>query len=47
MLEQGLLHCARHGIAFDLANGRPVNAPCLPLQRVPLTYDGDRIGLDL
>nr|WP_280377815.1 hypothetical protein [Pseudomonas sp. BN515] len=26
-----MLRCSRHGIAFDLANGRPVNAPCPPL----------------
>ncbi|WP_264158919.1 Rieske (2Fe-2S) protein [Metapseudomonas lalkuanensis] len=42
-----MLRCSRHGIAFDLANGRPRNAPCPPLQRLPLTCDGDRIGLDL
>ncbi|MBD2839085.1 Rieske (2Fe-2S) protein [Pseudomonas sp. JM0905a] len=46
-LEQGMLRCARYGVALDLANGRPVNAPCPPLQRLTLTCDGDRIGLDL
>jgi nitrite reductase/ring-hydroxylating ferredoxin subunit len=47
-LEGGVLRCSRHGIAFDLANGgQPVNAPCPPLQRLRLAYDGDRIGLDL
>jgi nitrite reductase/ring-hydroxylating ferredoxin subunit len=46
-LEQGMLRCSRHGIAFDLANGRPLDAPCPPSQRLPLAYDGDRIGLDL
>ncbi|WP_342242961.1 Rieske (2Fe-2S) protein [Pseudomonas sp. OTU5201] len=46
-LEGGVLRCSRHGIAIDLASGRPVNAPCPPLQRLPLAYDGDRIGLDL
>ncbi|NWL80317.1 hypothetical protein DM872_26025 [Pseudomonas taiwanensis] len=29
------------------ASGPPVNANCPPLQRLTLTYDGDRIGLDL
>ncbi|MGF6693048.1 3-phenylpropionate/trans-cinnamate dioxygenase ferredoxin subunit [Metapseudomonas resinovorans] len=46
-LEGGVLRCSRHGIAFDLASGRPVSAPCPPLRRLPLAYDGDRIGLDL
>ncbi|MND49089.1 Toluene 1,2-dioxygenase system ferredoxin subunit [compost metagenome] len=47
-LDGSVLRCSRHGIAFDLANGgQPVNAPCPPLQRLPLAYDGDRIGLDL
>ena len=43
--EQG--RCSRHGIAFDLTNGRPLNASCPPLQRLPLAFHGDRIGLDL
>lgn len=46
-LEGGVLRCSRHGIDFNLASGHPVNAPCPPLQRLPLAYDGDRIGLDL
>ncbi|WP_271408222.1 Rieske (2Fe-2S) protein [Pseudomonas sp. Q1-7] len=46
-LEGRLLRCSRHGIAFDLVHGRALNAPCPPLQRLPLAYDGDRIGLDL
>ncbi|MFZ6046557.1 Rieske (2Fe-2S) protein [Pseudomonas sp. CR3202] len=46
-LDGRVLRCFRHGIAFDLVDGRRVNAPCLPLQRLPLAYDGDRIGLDL
>ena len=42
-----VLRCSRHGIAFDLSSGRAINAPCAPLQRLPLAYDGDRVGLDL
>ncbi|BAU73666.1 Rieske (2Fe-2S) protein [Metapseudomonas furukawaii] len=46
-LDGAVLRCARHGIAFDLATGRPVDASCPPLRRLALAYDGDRIGLDL
>lgn len=46
-LDGRVLRCSRHGIAFDLTNGRPLNAACPPLQRLPVAYDGDRIGLDL
>ncbi|MBT8768292.1 Rieske (2Fe-2S) protein [Metapseudomonas boanensis] len=46
-LEGTMLRCSRHGITFDLSTGCAINAPCAPLQRLSLAYDGDRVGLDL
>ena len=44
---EGILTCPRHGIRFDLRTGRPDTAGCAVLQRYQLTYDGDRIGVDV
>ena len=46
-LVDGFLTCPRHGIRFDLRTGRPDTAGCAALQRYQLTYDGDRIGVDV
>ncbi|UTW07590.1 Rieske (2Fe-2S) protein [Pseudomonas benzenivorans] len=46
-LEGRRLRCARHGIEFDLPSGRPLNAACGNLVVLPLSYDGDRVGIDL
>ncbi|QLC72554.1 Rieske (2Fe-2S) protein [Pseudomonas sp. LPB0260] len=42
-----VLRCARHGIEFDLSSGRALNASCGNLVQLPLSYDGDRVGIDL
>ncbi|WP_043307358.1 Rieske 2Fe-2S domain-containing protein [Pseudomonas sp. ML96] len=46
-LDGHVLRCARHGIAFDLHSGRPLNAQCAALSRFSLAYDGDRVGIDI
>jgi nitrite reductase/ring-hydroxylating ferredoxin subunit len=46
-LTAGVLRCARHGIEFELASGRALNAQCPGLAYLPLAYKADRVGIDL
>lgn len=46
-ITAGVLRCPRHGIEFDLASGRALNAPCASLVFLPVAYDADRVGIDL
>jgi nitrite reductase/ring-hydroxylating ferredoxin subunit len=46
-LNGQVLRCARHGVEFDLRNGRALNAQCAALSRFDLAYDGDRVGIDI
>lgn len=49
-LERGTIRCKAHGIAFDLVSGKalgPLADSLDCLYRLELTYDGDRIGVDL
>lgn len=42
-----VLRCGKHGTEFDLLSGQPLNMQCAGLQRLPLAYHGDRIGIDV
>ncbi|MFP6861487.1 hypothetical protein [Pseudomonas sp.] len=42
-----MLRCQQHGIEFELASGRALNAPCASLEYLPVVYDADRVGIDL
>lgn len=46
-LAAGVLRCARHGIDFELASGRALNAQRPGLVYLPVAYAGDRVGIDL
>jgi nitrite reductase/ring-hydroxylating ferredoxin subunit len=47
ILTAGMLHCVRHGIEFELASGRALNAQCPGLAYLPLAYKADRVGIEL
>jgi nitrite reductase/ring-hydroxylating ferredoxin subunit len=42
-----VLRCQQHGIEFELASGRALNAPSASLEYLPVVYDADRVGIDL
>lgn len=44
-INDGKLVCPRHGFSFDLRSGR-CDQECKPLNRVPLRYHGNTIGID-
>ncbi|MEE4277661.1 MAG: Rieske 2Fe-2S domain-containing protein [Halieaceae bacterium] len=46
-VEAACITCPRHGISFDLHSGRALQGRCTPLPRYALSYDGDRVGVDL
>ncbi|MDY7560526.1 Rieske 2Fe-2S domain-containing protein [Pseudomonas sp. 10B1] len=42
-----VLRCQRHGIEFLLPSGKALGALCPGLKMFALSYDGDRIGVDV
>lgn len=46
-LEGDTLRCPKHGLAFSLPSGRPLQPGCPGLKVLALAYEGDRIGIDV
>ncbi|UVJ42623.1 Rieske (2Fe-2S) protein [Pseudomonas sp. LS1212] len=46
-LSNGVLRCQRHGMAFQLPSGRPLQEGCAGLMMLEIAYEGDRIGIDV
>jgi nitrite reductase/ring-hydroxylating ferredoxin subunit len=46
-LKQNLLRCPLHGIEFDLISGRARGGCPAPLQKFPITYEGNQLGVVL
>ena len=46
-LCNGSLTCPRHGVEFDLASGRALNAACSSLSLFDPVFEGANLGVDL
>jgi nitrite reductase/ring-hydroxylating ferredoxin subunit len=46
-IKRGVLRCPLHGIEFQLSNGHALRSMVGPIQKFPVTYQGDQIGVDL
>ncbi len=49
-IQGGAIRCKAHGIAFDLTSGKaqgPLAGTLDCVERLELTYDGDKIGVEL
>lgn len=49
-IEGDAIYCPKHGYAFSLLTGKPVNAVasrCNPLKIYPVAYEGNKVGVEI
>jgi nitrite reductase/ring-hydroxylating ferredoxin subunit len=49
-IENDSIYCPKHGYAFNLLTGSPVNSVamnCKPLKTFRIAYEGSTLGIDI